>query len=449
MKGLLRRLHDHWFAPAPLEDLALVRIVLVTAQLILLLTPYLSDEVGACLGCSVQYQHFLTSVDRSYFDPIPALKLLLLPFGGADARPDPMFLHAVWVAAVATGVTGLLGAFTRPSLLVFAAANTLLVAHSYSYGEFHHPEALMTIALWTIALGPSGARRSVDELLFRLRFARTAMRFEPRPREPSMSDMARWPLRLIQWMFGLIYFSAGICKLANGGLRWLNGYTLAYAVASDGLDRGSSLGVWFSHQIGALRLLSVFTILFELGFFVVLIWPGLTLLFVLAGIAVHVGIYATQRAPFPQLVVLYIVFIEQLRRQIPLLGRVKQPKRDWTVVYDGLCPLCIRTMVILDYLDWRGRLAFVDLERDWARAHAQAPGISQDAARHAMHVVAPDGRVYRGFLGFRALTAVLPPLWLLFPLAHLPLVGSAGAWVYDRVARSRGRTVCRAETCTI
>ena len=100
MKGLLRRLHDHWFAPAPLEDLALVRIVVVSAQLILLLTPYLSDEIGACLGCSLHYQHFLTQVDQSYFAPIPTLKLLLLPFGGPGVRPDPMFLHAVWVAAV-------------------------------------------------------------------------------------------------------------------------------------------------------------------------------------------------------------------------------------------------------------------------------------------------------------------------------------------------------------
>jgi predicted DCC family thiol-disulfide oxidoreductase YuxK len=449
VKGLLRRLHDHWFAPAPLEDLALVRIVVVSAQLILLLTPYLSDEIGACLGCSLQYQHFLTQVDQSYFAPIPTLRLLLLPFGGPGVRPDPMFLHAVWVAAVLTGVTGLIGAYTRPSLLVFAASNTLLVAHSYSYGEFHHPEALMTIALWTIALGPSGAKRSVDELLFRLRFARTAMRFDPRPRDPTMSDMARWPLRLIQWMFGLIYFSAGISKLANGGLRWFNGYTLAYDVASDGLDRGSSLGVWMSRQIFALRLLSVFTIVFELAFWVVLLLPGLTLLFVLSGIAVHVGIYATQRAPFPQLVVLYIVFIEQLRRQVPGWDRIAQPKRDWTVVYDGLCPLCIRSMVILDYLDLRGRLVFVDLEREWARAHAQAPGLTPEAARHAMHVVGPDGRVYRGFFGFRALTAVLPPLWVLFPLAHLPLADRAGGWIYDRVARSRGRELCRAETCTI
>ena len=65
MKGLLERLDRHWFAPARLTDLAAARIVLVGFQLILLLVPALSETIGACTGCSLRYQLWLTTLDSS------------------------------------------------------------------------------------------------------------------------------------------------------------------------------------------------------------------------------------------------------------------------------------------------------------------------------------------------------------------------------------------------
>jgi hypothetical protein len=66
-----------------------------------------------------------------------------------------------------------------------------------------------------------------------------------------------------------------------------------------------------------------------------------------------------------------------------------------------------------------------------------------------MHLVAPDGRRVRGFLAFRALTAVVPALWPLAPLLRLPGVAPAGDRIYRFVAARRPRRHCRADTCTI
>jgi hypothetical protein len=309
VSGWLSRLHDHWFAPAPLRDLAAVRIVLVGMQVTLLLWPFLARKLGACAGCNPRYQLALTAIDAREFTPLPALKVLLLPLGWG-ARPGAELLDTVWVVTAVAGMFALLGVLTRPSLLILAAGSTLLVAHAYSYRERHHPEAMLTIMLWTLAFAPSGARWSVDALLRRRRGGSAA---------PDLSLHARWPLRLGQWLFVLMYLSAGTSKLLNGGIRWMNGYTLAAYIADNALERGAGLGVWVAQQLPLVQLLSIGAIVFELGFVAVMLWPRLTWVFVLGGVALHGAIFLLQRAPFPQLIALYIVFIGELRRWRPAL----------------------------------------------------------------------------------------------------------------------------------
>jgi len=449
MSRVLARLDRHWFAPARLTDLALMRVTLVGFQLLLLLWPALSREVGACPGCDLGDQLGLTKLSASQYLPLPTLKVLLLPFGWG-VRPEPMFLHAVWLAAVVTGGFALIGLFARPSLLVFAASNTLLIAHSYSYNEGHHTEALFTIGLWALALSASAATWSIDALRESVRRSVREMRFEPKSSEPRLSPFVRWPLRLMQWLLAMAYLSAGISKLRNGGLEWMNGYSLAYLIGKDAVERGSALGVWLAGQVPLLRVLSVIAVATEVGFVGALLVPRFTLLFLLAGAGLHAAIYITQRAPFPQFIVLYVVFIEALRAYPPW-RRIPKPveeKAKLTVIYDGLCPLCIRSATILDRLDWRSRLRFVDLEGDWAGASRLAPGLTPAQARHAMHVTLPGGRVTRGFYAFRSLARVVPPLWPLLPLLYFPLAGRVGTWLYELVARNRGRTVCRVASCT-
>jgi hypothetical protein len=309
VKGWLRRLDDHWFAPAPLRDLATVRVVLIGMQVTLLLWPYLARKLGSCTGCNLGHQLRLTGIDAQEFTPLPALKLLLLPLGWG-VRPGPELLEVVWVVTVGAGVLALFGLLTRPSLLILAAGSTLLVAHAYSYRERHHPEAMLTIMLWTLAFAPSGARWSLDALI---------RHWRGRGPGPDLSPHARWPLRLGQWLFVLMYLSAGTSKLLSGGVRWMNGYTLAAYIADNALERGSALGVWVAQQLPLVQLLSIGAIVFETGFVAVMLWPRLTWPFVLGGMALHAGIFALQRAPFPQLIVLYIVFIGELRRWRPRL----------------------------------------------------------------------------------------------------------------------------------
>ena len=433
--SLLRALERHWFAPARTSDLAVARMLIVGSQLIVFLP-------------SLEGQYWLAGIDAELFRPIPALKVMMLPFGDWGARPDFMVVRFVWLLAVVSGITGFLGLHTRPSLLAFAAANTFMVAHEYSYSEFHHPEGLMVIALWLLALSPSGRVFSLDDLRTRTAASLQFMKFQPRRPTAEYSDMARWPLRTSQWLFVLVYLSASLSKLLKGGLEWMNGHTLGLYFLMDAVRWDLPWVIPLAEQTWIMVVMSIAAVAFETTFFAAILFPRVTWPYLLLGAAFHTGIYVTQRAPFFQFIVLYIVFLETLRLHVPfkhLLER-RASRKHWTVVYDGLCPRCIRTMVLLDYADCTGRVAALDLETEWPRAGSTLPRISQDDARHAMHVVSPEGEIHRGYFAFRALARALPALWPVYPLFVLPFASQVGPWIYDRMAARRTR-VCTVDTC--
>ena len=436
MRRLLLALDRHWFAPASLGDLALVRIVAVGGQLLFFL-PRLS------------YQLQLAQADPGLYKPLYPLKVLLLPLGGWGVRPDPMFLRAVWLAAIVSGVLAVVGRYTRPSLLVFAAANTILQAHEYSYGELHHAQAPMIIALWVLAVSPAGKAWSLDDLVLRIATATRSLRFAPRTAGEYVSPYARWPIRLIQWLLVLVYLSAGLEKLTIGKLEWYNGYTLAYYLLQDGVRYELGPSLFLAGHPKFLSIVSFGAAAFELTFAAAVLLPRVAWVYVLGGTLLHLSIYGLQRAPFFQFVALYIVFLEPIRTHLPAWLRPKPDPRRWTVLYDGLCPLCIRTMTILDYLDLGRRLVFADLEQGVPPAITPTSPASLPALRSSMHVVAPDGTASSGFFAFRTLARVLPPLWPLLPILHFPLARRIGPWIYARVAARRPRVTCRAETCAV
>ena len=296
-----RHLERSWFAPASLVDLSIVRIVVVGTELVSLLAPGPS---------SLGRQLWLSGAPAATFAPLPALKVLLLPVGWG-ARPGPMFLHAVWLGALAFGILALLGVYWRLTLALFAAASTLLIAHAYSYGEMHHGQALLVIALWVLCFAPSGAALSADAFVARWRTARRTLRGESLPADDSR--FARWPLRLIQWLLALAYLSAATSKLTMGGLDWLNGYTLAYYLVQDGTIHHNELALLVARFPAVCALLAAGALLFELTFSVAVLRPRLAWAYVVVGTVMHTTIYLLQHAVFFQFIALYTVFLEPLR----------------------------------------------------------------------------------------------------------------------------------------
>jgi len=316
--ALRRSWERYWFVPAPLVDLAVCRIAVTGFHLFVMLAPYalLKYPVYGMLD------HYAALPDTQWGPEPLAMRALLAPLGGA--RPDLALTQRVLWLTIAAGGLALVGWRTRTACALFALGNVFLSAYSYSFGEHHHTEAITVMFLLALPFAPCGAALSVDAALARRRAgAGAAGAVGPAaPGGPgALSDQARWPLLFVQWMFALCYLSAAVCKLAASGLAWLNGYTLQYYMLQDGLRWETGIGPWMAGQHGLSVALSWFSILVEGAFCLVLVRPRAAAVLVPAAIALHLGVYATMRAPFLMYLPLYAVFVPWSRLAERKAGR--------------------------------------------------------------------------------------------------------------------------------
>lgn len=259
--GLLHYWTTYWFRSSPLMDLACCRIIIVGYQLYYLLK---SDFLTLFSK--------LTTLPETLYDPLPILHLLIWPVGWRYF-PSLEVLTAIHWTTVIAGFCAVVGFMTNGSLFLFAVGNVFMQAFIYSFGDFHHPEALMMIALSALALSPAGRVLSLDDIWSRLQFREKSKKFQASYILEEKSILARWPLLLVQWLFALIYLSAALSKLDKAGLDWMNGYTMQYYSFQDGLRWNIPLGIWLGQQHYIAWFLSWVAILFESTFFLVLLFP--------------------------------------------------------------------------------------------------------------------------------------------------------------------------------
>lgn len=442
MNWLIKKINNYLFEPEYVSDLSLVRVVVVSVQLFFLVLSIFGIYFSN--GANLDIQKWLVTINPHEFKPIYILKILLSPFGWG-VRPDIMFLHFIWLLAIVTGFTSLLGMYKRLSLFLFAAANTILIAHAYSYTEQHHTEAVIIIFLWVLAFGENSRTWSVDNLRKRITISLSKMKFEPRDKYLT-DEYSRWPIKLMQWLFVIIYLSAGLEKIKHG----FNSYTLMYSFVLDQYTNGGILGLFLSEFPFILKIMAPLSIIFESTFFLVMFFPGITWIYVLFGSLFHTSIFIIQGPPFLHYIPLYIVFIEPLRNS--WRKRFKKrivEKPTWHIIYDGLCPLCLRTVTIVNYLDLRSKLKFINFEDEWQKVEKLNEQVKKDEAKHSMHLISPEGKVYKGFYAFRKLSGLLPLLWLFVPLIYFPFVNNLGNYIYKKVSAKRRDIVCNVEMCKL
>jgi len=285
MKWWIDRWNSYWFPQSTPIPLSIFRIVAVGAQLLFFL-PSIDTNLN------------LLEKNETLLSPqflIVAITAII---------PEQLFLTPTtfaiirWITIFA-GVTCLIGFWTRASAFIFALGNWIFIAHRYSYADIHHPEAVFCIFLMLLAFSPSGAALSVDSLLNRRRINAVF--------SPEELDTAVWPIRFVHILLALTYFSTGASKLIYGGLQWINGNTLQQYILTNAVRKDLELGIWMAQQPTLCRLLSVYTIVFELFFFVSVVMPSTARYVLLSGIVFQIGLYAVSGHPFFEHLVLLIL----------------------------------------------------------------------------------------------------------------------------------------------
>ena len=104
---LINRWYGYWFRPAPVINLAICRIVIISFQLgYLIKINYLSHFAN------------LSKLPDSVYNPLWILRLLVLPLGW-KWRPPLELLEIIYWITVAVGILALIGFRTNPSLMIF------------------------------------------------------------------------------------------------------------------------------------------------------------------------------------------------------------------------------------------------------------------------------------------------------------------------------------------
>src|SRR5262245_4776183 len=150
------------------------------------------------------------------------------------------------------------------------------------------------------------------------------------------------------------------------------------------------------------------------------------------------------------------VMMEERRKPmsaVPLTAAVPQEvaaDRKPTLLYDGECAFCRKSVSILRKLDWLKAVRYQN-GRDVANLPPTDPPLDPKRLIEEMHLVTADRqRVYHGFGAFRWMSWRMPPLWLAAPFLYIPGVPWLGQKIYLWVARNRFKLApCNEGACEL
>ncbi|MDX2041359.1 MAG: M48 family metalloprotease [Acidobacteriota bacterium] len=241
MKYLWNKLSAYWFAEAPAERLAVLRILI---------------GAFALYYVGVRYDMFvkIAETESSLFAPVGVAAFLNAPIGVG-------LFQAILIATLAANVAFILGWWHRFTGPLFAGLLMWLLCYRNSWSMIFHSDNAMVMHVLVMGLAASADAYSLDALRSR------------RQGLPTQSSNWRygWPVRLMCALTVTTYFVAGVAKLASHGLSWGSGEALRGQIAVDGLrkellgDTGGALSYALYDQIWLFTLLGVGTLVLELG----------------------------------------------------------------------------------------------------------------------------------------------------------------------------------------
>jgi predicted DCC family thiol-disulfide oxidoreductase YuxK len=332
---------------------------------------------------------------------------------------------------------GLIGWRTRLVLPLAALCHFVLLGILIDYSFFWHQNLVALYVLMLLCFTPCGDGWSVDRL-------RKIARGQTVPDADRASPVYGWSRYACWVMIASPYVAAGLNKWWAGGLFWWNATNMRANLYMDTLNPREfnwALSLHLAHVPDVFfALLGLFAICSETFFGLVLFSRLARRIFPVAAIIMHSGIFLLQRILFIDLILLQLVFFDFTRVRKTVGSWLVSKRGRLHILYDGLCPLCCRTVRLLTGFDLFTRLAFLDFRRidlnEYNRHHRL--NLALPDLEEEMHVIC-RGQAYRGFDGYRRIALALPASWPLVPWLFLPWLSSLGALVYGFVARHRHR----------
>jgi hypothetical protein len=134
---------------------------------------------------------------------------------------------------------------------------------------------------------------------------------------PSISNTLKgtgtlWEMLLIKIAVAQMYFSAGLHKITRGSKAWMSGEVLQMHLLENHLWSDNKIGFRLAENQRLCAFLGTATLVFELSFWLIIVFPQLTYFYVTAALLFHIGTFLTMRINYLiYLSPVYFVFFTQ------------------------------------------------------------------------------------------------------------------------------------------
>ncbi len=346
---------------------------------------------------------------------------------------DPSYILVFWlfiIGCLVVGVFTRLAAIISYILTVHFMGLTLL----YEYHMFH----VYLIVNFLVIFLPVSQVISVDAIWKRLKYSSARNRYITNRNVPVLAYYA-----VVFTGIGLVYFDSIFYKsmshMWQSGLAFWLPCSIPFAV---NFDNSFILNIKWLCQ--GLSFLSLF---FEITFIFIFFrkrwrWPV-----VILGTGLHFSILFQYPIPWFALgyVAMYLLVVPHyFWKWCGQTLRRKEPR--YTFLYDGDCPLCMRTVIVLESFDIRGDIRFMALQRGGTELQA-VQGIELDVLLKDIHVVSPSGKLYRGADAYAQVLTKIPLFFWLGWLMQIPGPKQIAGACYRAIADSRVTNRCTDDNC--
>lgn len=259
-----------WFPAVPAERLAMLRVL-----------------VGAysVVYFGVRLPHWLSFADHRpvQFQPIGVL-------AGLDSPLNDLLYQSLVLLTFAGAILFAVGKWYRVVAPLFAGLLLVVLTYTNSWGGILHSDNLWLLHVIVLAFAPAAEALSLD--------ARAS-------NHARIHFKYGWAIRLMCWVCVGSYFLAGLAKLKNSGLGFIEGETLRNFVAMDNV-RKIELGSLHSPvaalalpYAGAFQFLAGLSLVLELGAPLVMLQAKLAKVWAFAMWGFHIGVLSLMAILFP------------------------------------------------------------------------------------------------------------------------------------------------------
>lgn len=258
--------------------------------------------------------HFarFSALPASLWDPVTLFSMVETPIFSFSIA---LILNKLLLFFIFTSSVGF---FTRSSTFVVALLYFVLVGSVQSFGYPTPDDLPLVLVALIFPFCSCGDSLSIDAVIRRWLAKQVSTKDVSNVRaNPQTSDMYQWPIKLVQILFCLVFWSAGLSKLRNAGLNWIttdtvrNMILVAHTYRNDFLEptRGMIFPIFIARYALMCKILATFTLALELVAPLALFVKRTTIPILLGLALAQISIYFLLFVNFKTFVALYFFWI--------------------------------------------------------------------------------------------------------------------------------------------